>query len=100
MKNLFYYLQAKRRWESNNKTIEMMDGVANCPYMLLAQKDMLELEMEHYKNMFINSITYIVMFIVIAISNYVVFEDDITLLLNDYYPLIKNKIGELYGTLG
>ena len=100
MKNLFYFLQAKRRWESNNKTIELMDGVANCPYMLLAQKDMLELEMEHYKNMFVKSITYIIVFMVIVISFFIMFQPDITMFLDDNYSLIKNKIGELYESLG
>ena len=44
----YYYLwQAKKSLEGAKKTIEMMDDPDN--YMLEAQKDMLELEVEHFR---------------------------------------------------
>ena len=44
----YYYLwQAKRSLASAIKTIELMDDPDN--YMLEAQKDMLELEVEHFR---------------------------------------------------
>ena len=44
----YYYLwQAKKSLEGAKKTIELMDDSSN--YMLEAQKDMLELEVEHFR---------------------------------------------------
>ena len=44
----YYYLwQAKKSLEGAKKTIELMDDPSN--YMLEAQKDMLELEVEHFR---------------------------------------------------
>jgi hypothetical protein len=44
----YYYLwQAKKSLEGAKKTIELMDDPNN--YMLEAQKDMLELEVEHFR---------------------------------------------------
>ena len=44
----YYYLwQAKKSLALNKETIKMMDDPSN--YMLEAQKDMLELEVEHFR---------------------------------------------------
>ena len=44
----YYYLwQAKKSLEGAKKTIELMDDPFN--YMLEAQKDMLELEVKHFR---------------------------------------------------
>ncbi len=44
----YYYLwQAKKSLEGAKKTIELMGDSSN--YMLEAQKDMLELEVEHFR---------------------------------------------------
>jgi hypothetical protein len=44
----YYYLwQAKRSLEGAKKTIELMGDSSN--YMLEAQKDMLELEVDHFR---------------------------------------------------
>ena len=44
----YYYLwQAKKSLELNKETIKMMGDSSN--YMLEAQKDMLELEVEHFR---------------------------------------------------
>jgi hypothetical protein len=44
----YYYLwQAKKSLEGTKKTIEMMNDPDN--YMLEAQRDMLELEVEHFR---------------------------------------------------
>ena len=44
----YYYLwQAKKSLELNKETIKMMGDSTN--YMLEAQKDMLELEVEHFR---------------------------------------------------
>jgi hypothetical protein len=102
MRNFVYYLQARRRWESNNKTIEMMDGVANCPYMLLAQKEMLELEMEHHLALFTRTSTYILALVITSLSFYTLYfeSEDVRLMMDNCYSFFKNKIGDFYGTLG
>ena len=43
----YYYIQAKRSLAGAKKTIELMGDSDN--YMLEAQKDMLELEVEHFR---------------------------------------------------
>lgn len=47
MISYFRYWDAKRRLESSKKTIEMMGESSN--YMLDAQKEMIEREVEYYK---------------------------------------------------
>lgn len=46
----YYYLhEAKQRLVNAEKTIEMMGGEDECQPMLLGQRDMLELEVEYYR---------------------------------------------------
>jgi uncharacterized protein with GYD domain len=46
----YYYLhEAKQRLVNAKKTIEMMGGEEDCQPMLLGQRDMLELEVEYYR---------------------------------------------------
>jgi hypothetical protein len=46
----YYYLhEAKQRLVNAKKTIEMMGGEDECQPMLLGQRDMLELEVEYYR---------------------------------------------------
>lgn len=46
----YYYLyEAKQRLVNAKKTIDMMGGEEECQPMLLGQRDMLELEVEYYR---------------------------------------------------
>jgi hypothetical protein len=46
----YYYLhEAKQRLVNAKRTIEMMGGEDECQPMLLGQRDMLELEVEYYR---------------------------------------------------
>ena len=46
----YYYLrEAKQRLANSIKTIELMGGEDDCQPMLLGQRDMLELEVEYYR---------------------------------------------------
>lgn len=51
MLSIFHYWSAKDRLKEANKTVHMMGGEVECPPMLLAQRDMIELEMQYYKEM-------------------------------------------------
>lgn len=44
-----YLREAKQRLANAKKTIEMMGGEDECQAMLLGQRDMLELEVEYYR---------------------------------------------------
>jgi hypothetical protein len=45
----YYLYEAKQRLVNAKKTIEMMGGEEDCQPMLLGQRDMLELEVEYYR---------------------------------------------------
>jgi hypothetical protein len=49
MFSILNYLEAKSRLEESIKTIEMMGGENECQPMLLGQRDMIELELEYYR---------------------------------------------------
>ena len=42
------YIKTRNRLKSQLKTIEMMGGEDECDFMILAQKDILELETAHH----------------------------------------------------
>jgi len=46
MKSIYYYYQCKKRLKESDRAIRLMDDENN--YMLLAQKEMIQLEMEHH----------------------------------------------------
>jgi len=48
MLSILHYMSAKRRLKEANKTVYMMGGVDECPPMVLAQRDMIELEVNYY----------------------------------------------------
>lgn len=48
MINLYRYIQARNRLKSQLQTIDMMGGEDECDFMILAQKDILEIETTHY----------------------------------------------------
>jgi hypothetical protein len=49
MISIIHYISAKRRLKESNKTVMMMGGEEECQPMLLAQRDMIELEMKYYR---------------------------------------------------
>ena len=50
MLSIINYYSAKRRLKESNITIDMMGGEDECQPMLLGQRDMLELEVEYYRD--------------------------------------------------
>ena len=44
----YYYIDAKRRLREASITIDMMGGPDECQPMIVAQRDMLQLEMDYY----------------------------------------------------
>ena len=49
MLSIFHYWSAKERLAEHEKTIMMLGGESECQPMILAQRDMVELEMKYYK---------------------------------------------------
>lgn len=49
MISIIHYISAKRRLKESDKTVMMMGGEGECPPMLLAQRDMIALETEYYR---------------------------------------------------
>ena len=50
------YIEAKRRLELSTETIQMMGGEIECNQMLLAQHEMIQLELDYHKTVFVNRI--------------------------------------------
>ena len=48
MFSFIHYFKAKERLLEANKTVLMMGGESECQEMILAQRDMIELEMKYY----------------------------------------------------
>ena len=49
MISIIHYISARRRLQESNKTVMMMGGEEECQPMLLAQRDMIALEMQYYR---------------------------------------------------
>jgi hypothetical protein len=49
MISIIHFISAKRRLKESKKTIYMMGGELECPPPILAQRDMIELEVQYYK---------------------------------------------------
>lgn len=49
MISIIHYISAKRRLKESNKTVMMMGGEEECQPMLLAQRDMIALEAQYYR---------------------------------------------------
>lgn len=49
MLSVLNYFSSKRRLKESHKTIMMMGGREECSSMLLAQHEMIELEVDYYK---------------------------------------------------
>jgi hypothetical protein len=49
MLSIIHYISAGRRLKEADKTIYMMGGPEECNHMLLAQRDMIKLERDFYK---------------------------------------------------
>ena len=68
----YYYLwQAKQSLIGANKAIEMMGGENDCQPMLLGQRDMLELEVEHFRGQSIKFTVFLLLTAVICVILYV-----------------------------
>jgi hypothetical protein len=65
----YYYLwQAKKSLAGAKKTIELMGNSSN--YMLEAQRDMLELEVEHFRNQSVKFTVFLLTLGVFCVSLY------------------------------
>jgi len=62
------YIQAKRSLAMAKETIKMMDDPSN--YMLEAQKDMLELEVEHFRHASVNFTILLLILTVLSVILY------------------------------
>ena len=67
MLSILHYISAKERFAESKKTIHMMGGEDECQPMLLGQRDMVELEMEYYREECFKSIAYLIVTIVIVV---------------------------------
>ena len=62
MISIIHYISAKRRLHESNKTVYMMGD--DCPPMLMAQRDMIQHEMEYYKKEMAKLFTFAFFFVV------------------------------------
>ena len=63
MLSILHYISAKERFAESKKTIHMMGGEDECQPMLLGQRDMIELEMEYYREECFKSLMYLILII-------------------------------------
>ena len=63
MLSILHYISAKERFAESKKTIHMMGGEDECQPMLLGQRDMIELEMEYYREESFKSLMYLILII-------------------------------------
>jgi len=76
MLSIFHYWSAKERLAEHEKTIMMLGGESECQPMILAQRDMVELEMKYYKEEMQNLLWQTGMFFaftMIVLSTYYIF---------------------------
>jgi hypothetical protein len=50
MMSFIHYMSAKRRLKESEKTVFMMGGEREAPPMILAQRDMIKLEVKYYED--------------------------------------------------
>lgn len=67
------YISAKRRLKEADKTIYMMGGRDECQDMILAQRDMIELEMDYYELESQKLITKLLVTAIVGISVYSIY---------------------------
>ena len=73
MISLIHYISAKRRLKESKKTVMMLGGRDECPPMVLAQTDMIELEVEYYREEVDKLMKWAVLFMFIVLSSYVLY---------------------------
>lgn len=66
MISLIHYISAKRRLKESEKTVMMMGGKDECPPMIQAQTEMIQLEMEYYRDEVKNLIGFILVTIIVV----------------------------------
>lgn len=68
----YYYLrEAKKRLANAIKTIDMMGGEDECQPMLLGQRDMLELEVEYYREKSVRYTIFLLTLVVFCVTLYI-----------------------------
>lgn len=67
MLSIIHYISAGRRLKEAQKTVYMMGGEEECQPMLLAQRDMIALEREYYKDEALKFCMYL--FVVITVGS-------------------------------
>ena len=77
MISIIHYISAKRRLEESNKTIRLLGGEIEAPPMLLAQRDMIQHEVEYYQDRLIKLAIYslgVALCVVVCYTVYIVFD--------------------------
>lgn len=67
MISFLHYISAGRRLKEAEKTVYMMGGEDECQPMLLAQRDMIKLERDYYKEEAITSGFYLIILLVLFV---------------------------------
>jgi hypothetical protein len=88
MISFFYYVSARRRLVESNKTIRALGGENESPPMILAQNEMLHLEIEYHFKEFIKETIYTFLLILVIYIMYTT--------CNECGESLLNKIGEWY----
>ena len=73
MFSIINLMSAKRRLKESNITIEAMGGYDESPPMLLAQNEMIKLEVDYYQeksNIFTRRLLYFILICVILFTSY------------------------------
>ena len=73
MISIIHYISAGRRLEEAKKTVYMMGGEDECPPMLLAQRDIIELERDYYKEEALKLIAILCGILFMAIVSFFVY---------------------------
>ena len=74
----YYYLrEAKQRLIGAKKAIEMMGGEDDCQPMLLGQRDMLELEVEYYREKSARCTIFLLTLVVFCVTLYILHNEGV-----------------------
>jgi hypothetical protein len=71
MISILHYISAVRRLKESEKTVYMLGGESECQEMILAQRDMIKLEVDYYRDESFKFIKYFIFFVIILIIFYI-----------------------------
>lgn len=79
MLSIIHYISAGRRLVESEKTIHMMGGEDECQPMLLAQRDMIKLERDYYKEQASKFIGWFLFLLAIALVGAYLYFNPVTI---------------------